>query len=371
MNPSGRLKILFIIGWPLNQGGHIHSTLNHIKYLVRQGHHVILLAPEGKKINEFISVGAIYFKMPEHYLLSVLYILGLALTRKVDIIHAMDYEAIKKSIFARIILRRPFVYSKAGGTSPSYKIPPVDSLIVFSSELYDQLNPKTPQGTPVYLIKERIDLEIFRPMKFKKESSTKIIFMAMRLEPQKSKWLDNLIDQIEIHYSDLSGYQFCIAGNGSLFNHYKLLGQGINQNAGCELIRFVGSVDTAKDMSYWYNSADLVIGHGRGIIEAMACGKNVIILGEGHEAELINQKNINEIAYYNFSGRHFRYRTMIQDTSLITCINGSCKPNDWNYIYVKDNYSAEVGAEKMIELYYSSHSSLKPFKIFKWLINRN
>lgn len=362
-------KILFIIGWPLNHGGHIHDALNHIKYLRKYGLEIFLLAPNGNKIEEFTDLGTKYYTMPKSYPLTFLLILYLLLIKKVDVIHAMDYEAIKKAIIVKIVIKKPIIFTKAGGPAPSYKLPPVDALIVCSSELYEQLTPKVSIESSIYLIKERIDLSIFKPCNNIRQNSKTIVFMAMRLERQKTMWLDNIIEQIRIYSSELEDYQFIIAGEGGLFKHYVKLADEINKRSGSQTIKLIGGIDSVTEMNKLYNSSDIVIGHGRGIMEAMACGKIVLVLGEESQIEEVSRDNVDEISYYNFSGRHFRYRPSISNTSIMSSLININPINTWSEAYIKENYSAEVGAWKLIQLYRSLTYSRNSLIIVKWLFN--
>ena len=364
-------NILYIIGWPLGPGGHIHSTLNHVKYLINSGYHIFVLAPYGPKYSEFESVGAKYIKMPKSYFIIVFTLLFLILFKKIDIIHAMDYEALKKSIWTKLIFNRLFIFTKAGGTFPIYKTPPVDSIIVFSGELYDFYKKTVTKKISLFLIKERIDVELFKPRATVFNKNKRIVFMAMRLETQKKGWLENILDQIRLEYKKLTDFQFVFAGSGMLLEYFIQKSCKINETAGIELVRFIGKIDDVNEIVDWYNSSNVVIGHGRGIIEAMACNKDVIILGESNELELVTNENIEEISYYNFSGRHFRFREIKAGDSLVNCLNKCMSTNNWNSDYVLNNYNAEVGAKKISDIYKVPKQKRSRIGVLKWLLIRN
>lgn len=59
------------------------------------------------------------------------------------------------------------------------------------------------------------------------------------------------------------------------------------------------------DLIQLYSYADLVMGHGRGILEAMACGKSVVVLNKNGTGEFVSDKNVNIVSKFNFSGRHY------------------------------------------------------------------
>lgn len=363
-----KLNILFIIGWPLNHGGHINSTLNHAKYLLRFGHNVFLIAPQGKKVEEFIGIGVHYFKMRSSSVSAVMQIIFKSILHGINIIHAMDYEALKKAVPMKIFLKKPLVYTKAGGTIPNYVLPPIDALIVFSLELYNHFAQQLVLGPPIYLIKERIDIETFKPKTITKSDSEKVVLMAMRLENQKSPWLNTITDLIRINHNLLKEYHFIFLGYGKLFDYYKSIAEEINILAGRELLTINGAIEDVKEINNAYNSADIIIGHGRGIMEAMACGKTVIILGEDKQFEIVNQDNIEAISYFNFSGRHFRIQKQIEDKNFIECLSLSIPGNKWSRSYIEKNYDAEIGAQKLNDIYITLPNSRTPVKIIRWYL---
>lgn len=369
---EGRKRnILYVIGWPLGHGGHIHSTLNHVKYLISSGHHIFVLAPYGPKFSEFEAVGAKCFKMPQSYSFIVFTLLYFLIFKRIDVIHAMDYEALKKSIWTKLIFNRLFIFTKAGGTFPTYKTPPVDSIIVFSGELYDFYKKTLTQKINLFLIKERVDVELFKPKAAILNKNKRIVFMAMRLEKQKKGWLENILDQIRLEYKKLTDFQFVFAGSGMLLEYFIQKSCKINETAGIELVRFIGNIDDVNEIVDWYNSSDVVIGHGRGIIEAMSCNKDVIILGENNELELVTNENVEEISYYNFSGRHFRFREIKTSDSLVNCLNKCMPANNWNSDYVLNNYNAEAGAQKISDIFKVPKQKWNRIRILKWLLIRN
>ena len=50
----------------------------------------------------------------------------------------------------------------------------------------------------------------------------------------------------------------------------------------------IGPVYGTADLVQLYNHADVMVGSGRGILEAMACGKAAIVLGESGEGEILD-----------------------------------------------------------------------------------
>src|SRR5208337_2948770 len=60
--------------------------------------------------------------------------------------------------------------------------------------------------------------------------------------------------------------------------------------------------DNVFDVENYMNNADIVFTRGRGAIEAMSCGRVVVVPGDG----LITHESVEDIQKCNFSGRRFR-----------------------------------------------------------------
>lgn len=78
-------------------------------------------------------------------------------------------------------------------------------------------------------------------------------------------------------------------------------------------IEYFGIEDRIFDVENLYNEVDLVFGLGRTVMEAMACGRNVIVYDErdymetGYMDGMVTENNVVEIRKNNFSGRRFKF----------------------------------------------------------------
>jgi len=123
------------------------------------------------------------------------------------------------------------------------------------------------------------------------------------------------------------------------------------------VLNFIGPVFSPKDMSQLYNYSDIVVGSGRGILEAMACGKPVVILGENNEVEVVDSKNIDDIAYYNFSGRHFRQREKrIEPLSellgrLVKDTDHMRQLGEYSLEYIRTEMDARLCVKQLVNVY--------------------
>lgn len=83
----------------------------------------------------------------------------------------------------------------------------------------------------------------------------------------------------------------------------------------------------------------------------------MINLGEEGQSAVVGTDNVEDIAEYNFSGRHFRYKTA--DThDLASSLDGlmhddeQLKRNEqFSYEYIKKYMAAEIGAKQRFSVY--------------------
>jgi len=181
----------------------------------------------------------------------------------------------------------------------------------------------------------------------------------MRLDPQKRPWLDSLFSAMDELQDGQCAVNLILAGGGKLLSEYEAKAQAINGFWGKEIVKIFGAVHRAEDIVKIYRGADVIVGHGRGIMEAMSCGKLAIILGEEGQASLITPENLECIAHYNFSGRHFKVPGE-QGEPIVSVLR---KIADFAFAprlqelrqfcceYIRKHYDAHVGADKLVRVF--------------------
>jgi glycosyltransferase involved in cell wall biosynthesis len=370
------MRILFAFGYPVGIGGHYKSGLALAKCLVRWGHKICVMAPGGhdEMIRTFEDTGAQFIPFPKcfrRYRLPRPYgmtsVIKVCRKYSLDIIHAQDYNCLAACYFAATVLKAGFVYTKAGGGATGF--PPLRAQnIVFSQELVEGMTKKYGLSREnISLIRARIDLEVYSPEtiddlfveKYNLPRLAKKVVIATRLEPYKASGWQALLTWA----SKLSSMQdkevaVVIVGEGSLSSVLqKQISQINRKNVNKPVAYFIGHVVSLRDMNFLYNYADIVAGKGRGILEAMACGKPVVVLGEQGQADVVSPENVEEIAKYNFSGRHFKHK---QDsnhsfcTVVDTLLNNNGKLaelGDFSRKYIKNHMDARIGAKQLLEVY--------------------
>lgn len=143
----------------------------------------------------------------------------------------------------------------------------------------------------------------------------------------------------------------------------------------CKIIRarleVLGLSKSVVNIDYYINRSDLVISLGRGILEAMSCGRAALVydlkMGDG----MITVSNINEIRKNNFSGRRFKIN--YDAVSLAKEIKKYRKEmGEINRKIILEDYSASTKVEKILKICQEAKDefSLKsisiPYKEIRW-----
>jgi len=373
------LKIMMVFSFPVRTGGGFKSALAMVKCLQVAGHQVIVLASSGleKTIKEFTDAGAEFIivhelgkRSPFPITAGQKKIKQIAVERNVDIIHSMEFLGIGRTYPVAISLNKGFVFTEAGGNF-KHHVPPkkIDTVLFSAEQMQTYTKAYRLQDDNLHLIRARIDTDLYKPQrvtpefveKFDLPQGRRVVGMAIRLEPQKSAWIKTIQQTAEIFCEKKINASIIVAGEGALLNDLKRMADRINANAEhAQVLKFIGPIFERKDITQFYNYADVIVGNGRGILEAMACRKPVAILGEKGQGALVTAENVEDVAFYNFSGRHFRYCKQPTETleqQLASLLDDSDKQNDLGQFslgYIKEFMDAEIGVQRLLEVYLRS-----------------
>lgn len=215
------------------------------------------------------------------------------------------------------VLRRKLVLTVAGGEYADVLHPRGLDLVVYSEELrrqYLENGRCTPADT--HCIAERIDSTVYRETPLSQEDREalgaprdgRLAFAAIRIDTTKRPWLDGLLQSARALDERGEAWTFVVAGDGDLLEEMRATPVRPDRESSTVTLDWVGPVTDAARLVQWLNAADVVIGNGRSLMEAISCGTPTIILGENGEAEALTPENLEPVMVYNFSGRHFRYR---------------------------------------------------------------
>jgi len=369
------MTILFVFGWTIQIGGHFKSALAHMRCLREMGHEVLLIAPGCREemMREFRNIDVkvhTFSKGPKRGRFpsarGAKEIIEICREGGVDLINSQDMEGLAAGYKAAIRQSKAFVYTMAGGPVHRAFQPREVDAIYYSQELLDGMADRyNLDKNKISVIRARIDVRVYKPTKadpafldkYKLPRSGKKVLMAIRLTQGKRPWLENLMSFAAQAGEEDFDVHVIIAGEGGLLEHFRERAGQINARAGRQVVHMVGPVYGIDQMSKLYSHADIVVGNGRGIIEAMACRKPVVVLGENGEGALVEPENIDRVAEYNFSGRHFRYRqgTVRDSISVLKDLVHDdatlAQAGRFSLEYIKKHMDAAIGAREILSVY--------------------
>lgn len=170
----------------------------------------------------------------------------------------------------------------------------------------------------IVVIPNGIDVKTFHPVlpveALRKELNTAsdktLIIYASRLDDLLATVAVNLMEACGKLYSEFPCIELRIVGDGKRAAVVAEKAAAVNAKTGAAFVRFLGP---CTDMSLLMPAADLVVGASRVALEAMACGKNVILAGGEGYGGLIQESSLDFLSNDNFTGRQFKNRATIHD----------------------------------------------------------
>jgi glycosyltransferase involved in cell wall biosynthesis len=182
-------------------------------------------------------------------------------------------------------------------------------LIVFSEELREHFLEE--RGWPrdrVVTIPHRVDipetpsrLEDSLAREYGLPPGRPRVMLVSRLMAEKSNAVRTLFECAPAVATAAPDVEIIIVGGGSDLESLRREGATLNARLGRKVIRFLGPVPEARRL---LPAADVVLGVGRSVFEAMAIGKPSLVVGERGYAGVVQADTVSRIAHYNFSGRN-------------------------------------------------------------------
>jgi glycosyltransferase involved in cell wall biosynthesis len=329
----------------------IGGTQTHIralsKQLLRYGHRVVALSAGGNLVKNFQEDG-----IEHHYLVQNLNVdqlkksrinprslnsafdlinfinlivlpfgivraVRIARQKQIHLIHSHSTLAFVVSLLTAKILGIPSVITLHNYRGMSLSLPflfrHVDKIIVISKEIEEKILELDIDPQKIAVIPNMIEVDdtlVTNPPPLTipdiRSESLKIVTVS-RLDLYKTDVPQNLIsttERIITQYPELD-IQIIIVGGGSELRRLQTLGDQVNQKLGRQTIVFTGF---RKDAIHIISNADIVLGSGRVVLEAMALGKPTIV-ASAQFGGILNDETFPQLAQYNFSGRNSKEKT--------------------------------------------------------------
>lgn len=349
------MRILFIVSFQFNPiGGHLLSAITLGKYLQQRGHSVGLLV-HPTPVPELANAGIQIHHSPYHsglrgFFRRTLDTYHVTHRYEYEVLVAMDWCATWRAVPTAWRFGLPLLQVYAGGPMPALSPLHLPGIIVFSEELYDGLQKQ--HGLPaedLVLSPGRVDFDWFQemartaigPHSLGFASSSPRLLAISRLVGTKTSALLALLEQVEV-VAQRRAVQLRVVGEGEDRTILEQRAEDIRQATGGKAdIRFMGGFRVqASDLI----QADLVIGQGRTVLEAIACGKAAAVCGSNGYNGLLCPENFSALVQTNLTGREFRAKTTLAfDLQRLERYYST----EFTHVrgLVSDRYGAQRGAE--------------------------
>ena len=376
------MNILFVDMYS-NLAGHTRTATTIAQALQRRAHEVSFAVVEGSNTHIIAEAG---FKMypvsaswAGQYPALEQLIHALHERGEVDVVHSFDKRGVPEVTRAAKALGIPVFYTICGGKPPrtALEMKPIISL---SHEVKAALVEKTSlRENDIEVIPARLDFASMlssvdddseeRYKRFReKYALPHTSRIVLRIARVSKKYKDGLLqgaDAVTRLHKEGFDVRFVHIGyippeNRSDFEEVQARFSALNRAAGTTVA--VSAQDEAPQAPDYLGLADIVMGLGRTVFEGMLFEKPVVLVGELGFAGLVGRDDTEQLAFYNFAGRHLKgakpydqsvaeltgtLRELLKDEALRTQVGAFGKT------YVLENLDANVAAARYEALYES------------------
>ncbi len=230
-------------------------TLTMYKEMIKRGNNITIYSPMGGKLEKEMKVIKDVRKLP-----------------KADVIIAQHTPC--ATILKKTFPNTPIIFY-SHGLLPEVEQPPsfpADFYFVINEEVKKNLEDHNISPKKIAIVRDFIDVERFKPIKPIGKTLKNVLFIS-----NYKKWK----------------------------NYYRV--SSACRKLGLNLVCLGSPYGRRSDIETAINEADLIISWGRGILEAMSCGRAALSFDRFEGDGYINEKTYFEARQDNFSGRVFKY----------------------------------------------------------------
>ncbi len=283
-------------------------TLNLAKELKKRGHNIFVFSP---------FVGKLAEKIRQNDIIVSDNIFDFA-NENIDIIHAQ--HNIPAIICRSVFPATPMIFM-SHGILPDLEQPPsvelnISKFIAVSEEIKKHLMDKySIENNKVEIIRNFVDTNRFKSTKAINKKPKKILVLSNHYVDEVKQIIEDACNELNIDVSHI----------------------GLPENP-------------VDDVENYINEVDLVVTLGRGAIEAMSCGRNVIVYDMHGGDGFVDEKSFFEIRKNNFSGRRYSRKYSVEDFKKEILKYDVAEAKKLREIVLKEN-SEKVIVDKLESVY--------------------
>ena len=234
-----------------------------------------------------------------------------------NIIH-LSHNLIAKEV--RLYFQSTPIFFLSHGVIPFLEQPPSEDLniskyLAVSEEVKDNLLKKGIQERDIMMFRNIIDTDRFYPYEAINSGPKKLLVNSRRIDQQTILIIEQACKRLDVEM---------------------------------EMLGNPGNIQ--ENVEEYINRADICISLGRGVLEAMACGRAAIVFDYDGGDGLVTINNIDEIQKYNFSGRRFKRRFGV-DTLIEEIQKYDQNMGLTNRKIIEDRFSSSRNVDSLIKAY--------------------
>jgi len=315
---------ILILAEKMRSGGGPRTIVTIARALAEAGHHVAMATQGGPLLQPATDAGIAHYLLPgarlwpvrgQLSLANMARLLWIVRRERPDVIHCFRRWSLYLAVVTSFLHRRPLVFTNNTVGVRFYGCR-ISALLTATSPQFARFIAES-AGVPaeqVTVIPNRIDLRAFASgsLPAKHDARSRLGIPAGRRtiafisrfqlgEMGKIEGLWRFLDGLPDLRDRVPALFVALAGIGSDSEAVRSRCAEVNRAAGGEAVRPLGVLPTVADL---LACADLVVGTGRCVMEAMACGLPTAVIGRRGFAGLVGPDTIGPIADTNFAGRN-------------------------------------------------------------------
>lgn len=314
---SSPLSVLMALD-SMDAGGTETHVLSLAKALIRSGQSVSLISADGHMCSQFEDAGCSIFLFdfrltgPAAQAQRIVRLQEIMQRQMIDCVHVHQTPSGLFAASAANQIGIPIIFTAHGMYYPPGSLRTIlgqaGAVISVSPPVQNYIQQL---GFPSTVVPNGIDLLEFYPSALSKlraglgiPEDAVVLVYASRLAWGKATACDTLLRAMkDLQLYGWNRLQLIVVGDGPQYEAIKELAAFIQKESGRTFIYMLGRQTQMRDC---YNAADIVVGTGRVALEAMACGKPVLAVGNHGYFGWVEPGNYKQ-AWSHYFGDHDSY----------------------------------------------------------------
>ncbi len=312
------MNVLVLLNYFDRDGG-TSKTFTDGKYLAALGVRLVVVVPRNPFAKSDVAArlqaqGLKYYSAATHF--RVLYFLfpytlwkigRIMRKEKIDLLHVNHGKALVLGAVLSRLRRIPLVYTINGvtprelpGSLKDYWFRRVSRVIAVSEESAAHFLRRVRfPAERVVICRNAIDFAHFQRAPKGAEGGLRLLYLS-RLDRDKRRAVDAVMEAAALAFPARRWLRLRILGDGRQMGRIRKKARALNAALGGDVITVEGWVD---DPLASFAAADAVLGVGRCVLEAIAAGRPVLVVGNEKIGGWVTEANFLGLQKENFSGR--------------------------------------------------------------------